>query len=62
MKSRRFHKESLRVMQDIAIVPQNLCHLPVMASRLLLALRILPKLKQKKGRIWVSHYDVVLSL
>ena len=62
MNSRRFHQENLQVMQDVAIAPQNLCHHPIMACRLLLALRMPPQLKRRKGRIWVSHYDVVLSL
>lgn len=44
MNSRRFHKESLQVMQDAAIAPQYLCHLPVMAARLLPALWIPQKL------------------
>jgi hypothetical protein len=57
MNSRRFHKESRLVMQDAAIVLQNLCHRLVMASRSLLALRIPPKIKRRKGRIRVSHYD-----
>jgi hypothetical protein len=62
MNSRRFHKESRPVMQDTAIAQQNLYHRPVMACRLLLALCIAPKLKRRKGRIWVSQYDVALSL
>jgi hypothetical protein len=61
MNSRRFHKESLQGMPDATIAPQNLCHRPVMACRLLLALWIPPQLKRRKGRIRVSHYEMECS-
>lgn len=58
MYSRRFHEESLQIMQDEPIRRQNLCHRQVMPCILFLALCI-PGISNKEGgRIWVSHFDL----